>query len=206
MVSNAEMKQQLDSFAARMEGAMKALTDANEKNKSELISKMDTITDRLNGYDAKMDKIDRAIQDTDTRVGNLTAHIQNGDVNVAQKFTVLNKRIADLEEKLAALQTIPNKIVTLEKLPERIDHLAENIEDRTNRQLRETLVFKNIPEMEQDPSYKETKQLLAKVISDTCPDISYQAALSQIKRAHRESNRKFDNNTVNSRAGTFDLT
>ena len=166
MVSNAEMKQQLDNFVARMEAAMQTLTESNEKNNSELISKMNTITDRLYGYDAKMDRIDRAIANTDTRVGNLTAHIENGDANVAQKFTVLNERIADLEEKLAALQTIPNKIVTLEKLPERIVQLAENIKDRTNRQLRETLVFKNIPEMEQHPSYKETKQLLANVIDN----------------------------------------
>ena len=68
------------------------------------------------------------------------------------------------------------------------------MEDRTNRQLRETLVFKNVPE-EREETYKDTKELLAKVINENCPNISYQSALNQIKRAHRERQRRPDENS-----------
>ena len=66
--------------------------------------------------------------------------------------------------------------------------------------MRETLVFKNIPEGPNEESYKDTKELLATVISDHCPGISYRDALGQIKRAHRERNRKSEG-SQNSRAG-----
>ena len=68
------------------------------------------------------------------------------------------------------------------------DELREEIENRTNRQLRRTLVFKNIPETKDDESYQEVKALLAKTISEVT-DISEQEAFAGIERAHREAKR-----------------
>ena len=58
-----------------------------------------------------------------------------------------------------------------------------------------------VPEEERDASYKETKDLLAKLISTHCPGISYQYALSQIKRAHRERKRNSEEVHLPSREG-----
>ena len=183
-LSNAQLQQNLDSFTERIENAIKGLTLTAEVTKNQLIEKIDGITTRLDVFDEKIAKIERSIAHTDNRVGELSAQIENGDVNVSQKFTALTTRIEELErkiEKLEKLEELPKKIEPLENLPTQVDQLAEKIEDRTNRQLRETLVFKNIPETGRDETYKETKELLATTISRICPDISYQDALSQIK-------------------------
>ena len=75
-------------------------------------------------------------------------------------------------------------------MPDSIKSLEEKIEERTNRQLRETLVIRNVPELKPDESYNDTKELLAKLISDNVDDVSFDHAFNQIKRAHRESFRK----------------
>ena len=73
-------------------------------------------------------------------------------------------------------------------MSDQVKERSENLEERSNRQLRETLVFKNILENGGgEETYKETKELLATTISEICPDVSYDESLRQIKRAHRES-------------------
>ena len=46
--------------------------------------------------------------------------------------------------------------VPLENVQEKFQQLQENVEDRTNWQMRETLIFKNIPE-ETEESYDDTR-------------------------------------------------
>ena len=78
------------------------------------------------------------------------------------------------------------------------------MEERTNRQLRETVIFKNIPEELANERWEDTKNLLAKTISETCETISYEDAFEGIKRCHRESAKKqerFANNGRPSRTG-----
>ena len=170
---------QLDNFTTRIEDALKNLQTSTESGKTELSGKIDGISARLDGYDAKLDVIDRKVQSTDDRLGNLHAEVGNqGDIARA-KFEEMAKKIADLEEKVAVLDNVQDEI----------DHLAEKVEDRTNRQLRETLIFKNIPEDGDEESYQQSKELIATTISTHCEDITYEYALSQVKRAHREQNR-----------------
>ena len=59
------------------------------------------------------------------------------------------------------------------------------MEDRTNRQLRETLIIKGVPEIDNE-SWENTSQIAAKIFSDTVASLSYDNANGQIKRAHRE--------------------
>ena len=171
------------------------LTDLTKTTKVELGEKIDGITARLDSYDGKLEKLEQSIQQTDRSVHDLVVQVEDGEEGQNQKIAALTKRVDELEEKLAAL----------ENAPEQINELAEAIESRTNRQLRETLVFKNILEEEPEVSggllaqYTETKKLLAAVISKHCPGISYEVAYSQIKRAHRE--RKRDDVDERSRAG-----
>ena len=66
-------------------------------------------------------------------------------------------------------------------MPNKVSLLTEQLEDRTNRQLRETLVFRNIPEGNDEHSYNDTKEVLVTVISSHCTDITFEEALRQIK-------------------------
>ena len=116
----------------------------------------------------------------------------NNDERTTKRIDDLVKRIDDLEKKLKDLENVP---VDIKKL-------SEDIESRTNRQLREALVFKNVPEGPgEEESYKDTKELLATTISENVPDVTYDEALSQIKRAHRESGHRLDENGDPVRAG-----
>ena len=67
-----------------------------------------------------------------------------------------------------------------------IARLKELIESRTNRQLRKTLIFRNINETKPDEDYAEVKALLARTISENT-SISHDTALNSIDRAHREA-------------------
>ena len=199
-VSNAQLQQQLENLATRFEEAMKVLTSKTDSVKSEIAEKIDGINTRLDKYDEKFDKLERNIQHNENRIGEMAAQVENGDLIANQKFISLTQRIESLEEKMAKLDDISSKVEPLDQLPDRVNQLAELVEDRTNRQLRETLVFKNIAEEEGEQSYDDTKELLARVISEHCNEYTYEYALSQIKRAHRERKRNFEENQY-SRAG-----
>ena len=164
---------------------MGALTTSVQSSKTELSVKIDGISARLDGYDDKLMVIERNIQSTDDHVGELQAQIGNTDDRNRKTFEELNKRVADLEEKLKALEYVPKEL----------ENIAENVENRTNRQLRETLIFKNVPENDgDDESYDDTKDLLATIISENLDDINYDQAFGLIKRCHRERDRSDDEN------------
>ena len=67
---------------------------------------------------------------------------------------------------------------------ERIDELEELIEERTNRSLRQTLVFKGVQQNGAKESWNETKSLLSDIIAETL-DINHDHAMSMVNRCHR---------------------
>ena len=77
-------------------------------------------------------------------------------------------------------------------LPRKVKDLEEKVEDRTNRQLRETLIFKNVPEASSNESWFETKDIVAKAISENVEGVTFDYDKQQIRRAHRKSNRRND--------------
>ena len=184
MVNAAQLQalqEQLTAFTTRIETRLDGLQTSTDEAKTELGAKIDGISNRLDGYDAKLVVIEKNVQSTDDRVEELNALIANKDENILKKFDVMSKRIEELEGKVALYENVPNEL----------GQLAEKVEDRTNRQLRETLVFKGIPEDEdtEEDKYTETKKLLATIISTHVTEVSYDEALKQIKRAHREADR-----------------
>ena len=106
---------------------------------------------------------------------------------------------AENNELKYKLKTNSNHIKLIEDNVSSNQHsLEERIEDRTNRQLRKTLVFRGIPEQpstatdgaetatHKTESWQETKDLLADQISEICalpkPD-----AAAMLERAHRSA-------------------
>ena len=185
-VSNVQLKEQLESFQASIEASVKKLCDKTD----DTAQKIDVLTARLDKIDDKLNELDRNTTHNENRITELSAQVENVDQAAGQQMRNLTARIIDLEDKIANLADIPKKVEPLEEIPTRVAQLIETVEDRTNRQLRETLVFKNIPEEENEKSYDDTKKLLATVISEHCPNITYATAFNEIKRAHRESKRR----------------
>ena len=194
MVTNVELDARLKEFMARMEESVAGLQTSVNSVKTELSAKIDGISARLDGYDAKLEEIEKNVQSADEKVGTLHAEIGNKDEYYMRKFAELNEKIVTLEGKIAHLENLPTEM----------DELAEEIEDRTNRQLRETLIIKNVPEIDDEntgnmtKNYLATKKLLAKVICEHI-NIGYDECFDSIKRAHREADRSEE--LENSRKG-----
>ena len=63
--------------------------------------------------------------------------------------------------------------------------IEERIESRTNRQLRQTMVFRNIPENKDvEKSWDDTTSIIAEKIADLC-DVTVEEAEGMINRCHR---------------------
>ena len=72
----------------------------------------------------------------------------------------------------------------------RIKNLEELVEERTNRQLRNTLIFKGIPEKHRE-SWQQSEDLLVEAIENV--GIAREDAVDMIERAHRGANTKKQN-------------
>ena len=180
MVSNGELQQQLNNSITRIEQLI-------NNNHDTISKKIDGLSGRLDNYETRISKLEADSQTTANRLEELDEQVESKD----EVIDKLIERIESLEEK----------IEKLENLPVEVKQLQEDMESRTNRQLRETLVFRNVPELNNEETYAQTKQLLATTINEVCPDISYESALAQIKRAHRESNHRRYGDGEQSRAG-----
>ena len=103
-----------------------------------------------------------------------------------ESLTSVINRLANVESKLQRQEVEMSE--QIRQLRADNEKLKEELESRTNRQLRRTLIFKNIPEQKEDESYAEVKVLLAETIS-TYTDIPKEVAFAGIERAHREAKR-----------------
>ena len=163
-VTNAQLQEQLSSFSTQFQSAINALTETTKAAKDELGQKIDGINTRLDTYGVRLEKLERDSQHNENRIGELTAQVQSGDLIVSEQFRKLTARVKDLEGQLENLTQIPEKIEkveekmeNMEELQNKVSQLTEQLEDRTNRQLRETLVFRNIPEGNDEHSYNDTR-------------------------------------------------
>ena len=167
-VSNAQLQLQLTTIAE----SIADFKTTSEANKVELIDKIDSLANRIAVVETKIEQNAEANAD-------LSRKVDENKASATNEIQILVTRIAALEAKVA----------TLEVLPEKVKKLTEVCEERTNRQLRETLVFRNVPENGPEETYAQTKDLLANLISEHC-NLSYDDVYQEIKRAHRESKRR----------------
>ena len=142
-----------------------------QQNNEDVLEKINNAMEKMEIMENKVIEINAANEDLSRKL---------------EEHKALNE--TKIESLAMRIQTLENEVLALNRLPGRIKELEEKVEERTNRQLRETLVFKNLPEESADETYDQTKDLLAKTISDTCK-ISFEEVRSEIKRAHREAKR-----------------
>ena len=103
----------------------------------------------------------------------------------------LANEVAELRTELSKIKkgncSEPSLTEYIHKFKKEVE---EQIEDRTNRQLRKTLVFKGIPESDDEKSWQETKSLLSEKIGMSLR-ITKEKAASMIDRCHRGGDKKF---------------
>ena len=102
-----------------------------------------------------------------------------------------NEELDKLKTEYAAVkssnESLEVRVVKMEKFQsaalESFKALEEKLEDRTNLQLRQTIVIKGIPEKANE-KWADTRNILAKSISKTY-DMEYKRAYSLFERVHR---------------------
>lgn len=172
MVSNAQLQSSIESFQKSITESISELKQSNEKSKTELISKIDSVCNKIKVLEERVDLVTSNVEVLTQRVEN---DIANHDIIIER-----------LRLQIVVLQ---DKVEDLSSLKTQVDENTEKTEERTNRQLRETLIFKNIDEGKEEVTYDDTKNLLAKVIS-MHTDVSFEDVFKDIKRAHREAKKK----------------
>ena len=176
MVSNAELQKLITQFQ-----------DEQRNSNKDLGVKLDTFGVRLDNIDQRLNKLDDTNITHARKLEELEDKIDEIDARLSESLTSVINRVAQLEMQLqrAQVDDIPDKI---RQLQSDNSNLKEELESRTNRQLRRTLIFKNIPETKEDESYSEVKALLTDVITSET-DIPREEVFNGIERSHRESKR-----------------
>ena len=97
------------------------------------------------------------------------------------------KKMADENaDKILRLNSTIESLVTASKYQaNQINYLTENVESRTNRQMRNTLVFKGIPESKEEKSWEQTRTVLAATVSKCIPRLSKDDAYNIFECVHR---------------------
>lgn len=107
---------------------------------------------------------------------------------VAKKQISLEKEVNDLKEKITpdGSSVSDHSVGVQEKLKE----LEKKVEDRTNRQLRKTLVIRNLPESDDEKTWSDTRELVASKFADLL-EITQEEAVQLIDRCHRGGNTNY---------------
>ena len=98
----------------------------------------------------------------------------------AQKLA--EKLKAELDKEKAETNKLKTEVSRIEKL-------EEKLEERTNRQLRKTLVFKGIPLKNRQETWQETEEVLREHIAEIY-DVNYEDTDGIIERCHRSAPNK----------------
>ena len=126
--------------------------------------------EQLNDMEKRLGAAISALQD-DLKTANDTADRANKRADENQKL------IEKLQSENAALKLKVNNIEL--KLPE----IEEAIEDRTNRQLRKTIIFRGIPETDKE-TWEQSENKLSQSIAEIC-EYDIDEAHNMIERCHR---------------------
>ena len=175
-MTNVQLSQQVEGLTTLIKDSVAELKKINQETKAELTGKIDELTAKVDEVNATLRNHDRRIDDAINSIVELQAKVDNANDFFKVELKTITDRVKKVEDKVGPLENLPNIIQTLK----------EEAEDRTNRQLRETLIFKNIPEELEKESWEDTKRLLATIISRFCDSIEYDDAYKSINRCHRE--------------------
>ena len=127
------------------------------------------------------------------KLNNVNKNINNRHAELTQKIDGFNQRLVTLENTLEKTQK------QNEELETRVEQLEKKLDDQINRSMRQTLIFKGLPEPEkgkENDGYEQSSQQIAEHISQCSKGtIATKEILENIDRAHRSLNTKTNKKT-----------
>ena len=142
----------------------------------------DIFEQKLGIFTGELAVVHQSVDDHDSIISNFSKRLEAvEEVNRALVSEIQNLKLAndDLKDQITKI-AIPDD--------ERINSIQERIEERTNRSLRQTMVFRGIPGKPKE-SWASTTRNLATSIGEAL-DISDSKARGMINRAHRGGKKK----------------
>ena len=171
-VLKTDMEQIKSDFETALSTAVQTIQQSMNDNLRPINDTLARLDININNNSVEIEEQGRAI---------LTLKAENS--RLQQAIDDLTSRIGNIEIKSAQQVHQPNEMNT--KLTEEIEKVKERVEERTNRQLRQTLVIKGVPEQPKE-TWEQTKQLLAHTIAENV-QTTYTSAYQLLNRVHRSA-------------------
>ena len=183
-------KEKVDSSAEMPPEKRSASTDQAESDDEPLTRKViyEVIDELFAKYYSKtQDDLNKTISALDACIEPVTKIAEN----TLSKVDALEKELVTCKTDSAFLKSEnTNRKKELTVAANRITAVEERIEERTNRQLRKTLVFKSIPyeNGKKEETWEETEAVLRRHIAATC-NMDYAKTDGIIERCHRSTHK-----------------
>ena len=141
-------------------------------------------------------------------LADLVKEMRKKQVEQDEEIKLLKDQLSQNEGLVEKQRVLEDKIVVLEsnsgvgdsssdgandivgELTKQVKELEKKVEDRTNRQLRKTLVFRQVPELDSEKTWSDTTEIVANKISELL-DMNIDDARYEIDRCHRGGNAKW---------------
>ena len=161
------------------------IVDYGFTTKIDLDGAVDELTKRINNIiEEKLSSVYDRLQET-VRANQLKVDLQDEEIQQLKLDNDdLKTKLEELSSKFDEFQVQQAIPVSSPSIAKSVEELEERIEERTNRQLRQTLVIKGIREQNNE-TWDDTKRILAKTISTNVRDISFSTAEDMLNRVHR---------------------
>ena len=186
-VSKSDLKEESDEIFKELSKSLSiSLTAALSSSLTEILTV--ELTDSL------LPKISEVIGEKLSELTSKVSVIENICDRNAKDIIDIHRELSLLKQESSVQKNMIDTLITKnaeleskivdQNNQEKIDNLSELIEERTNRQLRQTLVIKGLPEKTNE-SWDKTTSLLAESFSEVLDDCSFDQARDMINRAHR---------------------
>ena len=103
---------------------------------------------------------------------------------------VFRKEIEELRSEVRNKPSETAGEASIDVLAKKVKEIDEKVEERTNRQLRQTLVVRRLKESDDEKQWEDTTNLVAKEFADLL-EVDFDTAKQSINRCHRGGSKKF---------------
>ena len=135
MPNNQQLQSSIDSLTKTVSEGFDFLKTATADTKNELLITKDEVLNKIDTINNRLADIEKDLNDKTDKILAVELKTENNTAAI----NLLTSRLVTLENSSKMYHNLPTDMKNLE----------EKLEERTNRQLRETLVFQNIPETPQ---------------------------------------------------------
>ena len=183
-VNAASVKQMLEEDR---EACLKHISDTISRDmkalNTDLINKLTTVIDeRFENYTVKISELENIANKNIVEISTLHSDIADMKIRNDEQ----SSEIENLKQEITLIKEQNMNIMNLsDKSISNIKKLEDRIEERTNRQLRKTIVIKGIQELVGGESWTDTRELVAETLHKHIKHLSYDEALDMFERVHR---------------------